>query len=296
MMDADAALEFVDQLVYTKTGKHLNDLERKVFIGSWEGRTYREIYPFKPEHIEKNVGFKLWNFFSKASYEDFGKRDIRGPLERAINRKKQIAIIYREQNPDAQIAKTLGQSVQRAGDPFLANLDTVSNVGDSWVSQLEAKLTCCDYGEIPSHHYGPSVETEHMFLPLTRELREPYSALRANDQYCHGTIAPQTPHPSIDKPDDSFDDTVHSTDSRWHSNALYMRKGTPLTVTSLGSSLQRPNNSADGDGIQSPTVQSGATLSLDADVDSDHLHSTPLHSPCTLLASRHNCAHTLHSA
>ncbi|WP_228015641.1 hypothetical protein [Leptolyngbya ectocarpi] len=63
-MDADAALEFVDQLVYVKTERHLNDLERQVFLGSWEGKTYEEIYPVKPDYIEKSVGYRLWQKLS----------------------------------------------------------------------------------------------------------------------------------------------------------------------------------------------------------------------------------------
>ena len=43
VMDADAALEFADCLVYAHNNKHLNDLERQVFIGSWQGKTYEDI-------------------------------------------------------------------------------------------------------------------------------------------------------------------------------------------------------------------------------------------------------------
>ena len=144
-MDADAALEFVDRLVYAKTDKHLNDLERQVFLGSWQGKTYEEIYPFKTEYIEKSVGYKLWHKISDALGERITKKRLKGSIERAIRQQKQIAIIYREQMPDARIVETLRQTAQSVGRPFLANLDTVSNAGDSWANQLEAKLTCCRY-------------------------------------------------------------------------------------------------------------------------------------------------------
>ncbi len=55
-MDVEEALEFIDQLVYVKTGKHLNDLEREVFSGSWQGHTYEKMYPINPEYVEKDVG------------------------------------------------------------------------------------------------------------------------------------------------------------------------------------------------------------------------------------------------
>lgn len=144
-MDADAALEFVDQLVYAKTEKRLNDLERQVFLGSWHGKTYEEIYPFKAEYIEKSVGYRLWHKLSDVLGEKITKKRLKGSVKRAIKQQKQIAIIYRQQTPDAQIAETLEQTVQAAGHPFLANLDTVSSTGGSWASQLEAKLTCCSH-------------------------------------------------------------------------------------------------------------------------------------------------------
>ncbi|ESA38534.1 serine threonine protein kinase [Leptolyngbya sp. Heron Island J] len=146
-IDADAALEFVDRLVYSKTEKHLSDLERKVFVGSWEGKTYEEIYPFKPDYIEKSVGYKLWHKISDALGERLTKKRLRGAIERAIKQQtpKQITIIYRDQVPDAQLAETIGNAVQPDSYPFLANLDTVSNNGSGWVSHLETKLTSCHY-------------------------------------------------------------------------------------------------------------------------------------------------------
>jgi hypothetical protein len=86
-MEADEALELADEFVYAKLGKHLNDLEREVFLGSWQGKTYEEIYPLNPSYIEKYVGYKLWQKFSEVLGEKVTKKKIHGALERA---KKQI--------------------------------------------------------------------------------------------------------------------------------------------------------------------------------------------------------------
>lgn len=59
-MDAQEALDYIDDLIFAKFGKHLNDLERDVFIGSWQDKTYKEIHPLNPEYIEKLVGYQLW--------------------------------------------------------------------------------------------------------------------------------------------------------------------------------------------------------------------------------------------
>ncbi|CAD5940583.1 putative WD repeat-containing protein slr0143 [Planktothrix tepida] len=81
-MDAKVALEWVDQLVFEHQGKHLNDLEREVFLGSWDGKSYLEIYPLNPTYIEKYVGYKLWQKISQALGDKVTKKTIRGAVER----------------------------------------------------------------------------------------------------------------------------------------------------------------------------------------------------------------------
>ena len=112
---------------------------------SWQGKTYEEIYPFKAEYIETSVGYRLWHKLSGVLGEKITKKRLKGSVERAIKQQRQIAIIYREQTPDAQLAEAFGQAVQTMGHPFLANLDTVSSSGSRWASQLEARLTGCHY-------------------------------------------------------------------------------------------------------------------------------------------------------
>lgn len=76
-MDAKAALEWIDQLIFEHQGKHLNDLEREVFIGSWEGKSYHEIYPLNPSYIEKYVGYKLWQKISQTFGEKVTKKRLK---------------------------------------------------------------------------------------------------------------------------------------------------------------------------------------------------------------------------
>ena len=85
-MDVQEALELVDRLIFTKSGKHLSDLERAVFSGSWQGLTYEEIYPVNPEYVEKQVGYKLWQKLSNVCGEKVTKKQFRGALERSLQR------------------------------------------------------------------------------------------------------------------------------------------------------------------------------------------------------------------
>ncbi|MEA5451215.1 hypothetical protein VB780_21725 [Leptolyngbya sp. CCNP1308] len=77
-----AALVLVDNALLQAVGQRLNDLESSIFLGSWEGKTYDEIYPSNPEYIEKSVGYKLWKKLSIALGEKVSKKRIRGAVMR----------------------------------------------------------------------------------------------------------------------------------------------------------------------------------------------------------------------
>lgn len=144
-LDADTALDFTDRLVYIKTAKHLSDLERQVFRGSWQGKTYEKIDSERADYIEKQVGYRLWKKLSDVLDEKITKKRLKGSVERAFKEQEKITIIYRDQMPDIKLAKTLRQSVQPFCYPFLANLDASSNFKGTWGNQLESNFADCDY-------------------------------------------------------------------------------------------------------------------------------------------------------
>ncbi|MEM8641143.1 MAG: AAA-like domain-containing protein [Cyanobacteria bacterium P01_G01_bin.54] len=107
-MDAIEALKLTDQWVFAKTGKHLNDLEREVFCGSWEGKTYEQIYPLNPQYVEKSVGYKLWQKLSGVFGEKVTKKTIRGAIERrSRSLSPSCRVLIGTGDEDATIAQTL---------------------------------------------------------------------------------------------------------------------------------------------------------------------------------------------
>ncbi len=148
-MDVEEALEFVDQLVYVKTGKHLNDLEREVFSGSWQGHTYEKMYPINPEYVEKDVGYKLWKKLSNVLGEKVTKKSLRGAIERA---KKQIKIFisHRSQEPDLTLAEKFCEALKAVGhQAFMATVGVnppfCPPSGEDWFAHIDAELKQCDY-------------------------------------------------------------------------------------------------------------------------------------------------------
>lgn len=149
-MDFQEALEFVDELTHAKTGKHLNDLEREVFIGSWQGRTYEEIYPHNPEYIEKYVGYKLWQKLSIVLGEKVTKKKIQGAIARTWQRQKKVFISHRHQEPDLSLAIELQNAIAKSGyQAFMAPVKTRSStcplLEEEWLAQIDQQLANCDY-------------------------------------------------------------------------------------------------------------------------------------------------------
>lgn len=149
-MDFQEALEFVDGLTYAKTDKHLNDLEREVFIGSWQGKTYEEIYPHNPEYIEKYVGYKLWQKLSTVLGEKVTKKKIQGAIARTLQRQKGVFISHRHQQPDLSLAIELQSAIAKSGyQGLMAPVKTRSStrpiLEEEWLAQIDQQLANCDY-------------------------------------------------------------------------------------------------------------------------------------------------------
>ncbi len=166
-MNFEEALQFVENLVYTKTGKHLNDLERQVFVGSWQGHTYEHIYPSNPEYVEKDVGYKLWQKLTNVLGEKVTKKKVQGAIERSHARQKllqvepknerilrlseirRVFISYCRQEPDFSLAVELSEGITTAGHQvFMANIgpaDLNQKSAKDWLSQIDVQLEQCEY-------------------------------------------------------------------------------------------------------------------------------------------------------
>ncbi|MEL6854809.1 MAG: tetratricopeptide repeat protein [Cyanobacteria bacterium J06607_13] len=86
-MGIDAALEYADQLLYERTGKHLSDLQSYILQQTWQGRTYSQVAThagYSEGHV-KDVASQLWKHLSDALGERITKGNLRSRL---INRLK----------------------------------------------------------------------------------------------------------------------------------------------------------------------------------------------------------------
>ncbi|MBE9095318.1 hypothetical protein [Tychonema sp. LEGE 07203] len=86
-MDIREVLEFVDQVVYDKTGKRLNDLQRGIIEGTLNRLKYAEIadsYRLSEGHV-KDRGYELLQMLSDVFDEPVDKHNLKSVLERKGN-------------------------------------------------------------------------------------------------------------------------------------------------------------------------------------------------------------------
>ncbi|NEQ68982.1 MAG: hypothetical protein F6K21_26455 [Symploca sp. SIO2D2] len=86
-MNIHGLLQFVDEAVYLKTSKHLNDLQRGIIEGTLKRQKYSEIaevYGCTAGHA-KDVGYELLQMLSDVFNESVDKGNLKSVLERQGN-------------------------------------------------------------------------------------------------------------------------------------------------------------------------------------------------------------------
>ncbi len=78
-MNLKEVIKLADDLVFARTGKHLNDLQETILRGTWEDEDYKEIAKAvnRSEDRVREVGMELWQILSK----ELGKRVSKSNLK-----------------------------------------------------------------------------------------------------------------------------------------------------------------------------------------------------------------------
>jgi hypothetical protein len=86
-MDSPQILQFVDEVVYTNTGKRLNNLQRKIISGILNRQRYADVaetYGYSSQHVKK-ASYELLQMLSEVFGEPVKKSNLESVLERHIN-------------------------------------------------------------------------------------------------------------------------------------------------------------------------------------------------------------------
>jgi hypothetical protein len=82
-MDIQEVLQWTDEQVFAKTGKHLDSLQKAILEGTWQRQKYGEIaenYNCSHDHVKKQA-WKLWKVLSDILEEDIKQSNLRSIFE-----------------------------------------------------------------------------------------------------------------------------------------------------------------------------------------------------------------------
>ena len=83
-MNLKEVLKLADEIVFTKTGQHLDDLQAAVLRGTLQRETYKQIaknFDCSESNI-RQIGSELWQILSEQLGEDVSKSNFRSAMER----------------------------------------------------------------------------------------------------------------------------------------------------------------------------------------------------------------------
>ncbi|MCT7973158.1 NB-ARC domain-containing protein [Laspinema olomoucense] len=85
-MKIQDALQWTDEFIFDRTGKHLDSLQRAILEGVWEHKGYQDIaeeYHCSSDHVRKSAS-ELWKLLSELLGEDVKKKNLRSLIENKI--------------------------------------------------------------------------------------------------------------------------------------------------------------------------------------------------------------------
>ncbi|NEO33544.1 MAG: hypothetical protein F6K36_24585 [Symploca sp. SIO3C6] len=88
-------VKFTDSAVFSKTGKHLSNIETMVLQGTWKGLKYPQIAAengYTIEYLKNDIGPKLWKRLSETFGEKIKKANVKVVLQRRLDSEEKIEV------------------------------------------------------------------------------------------------------------------------------------------------------------------------------------------------------------
>jgi hypothetical protein len=84
LMDVEEILKFADNLVFTKTGKHLDNVQEAILLGAWQAQKYPKIAEEAhcSEGHARDVASELWKILSDVLGESVNKSNFKSTFKR----------------------------------------------------------------------------------------------------------------------------------------------------------------------------------------------------------------------
>ncbi|MCU0552757.1 MAG: AAA-like domain-containing protein [Leptolyngbya sp. Prado105] len=134
-MDVETAIALADNLILKSTGKPMNDLQRIVFRGAWQGKSFTEIHQdcrdrCGLDHLMRNVGPELWKLLSEVTRTKVTKNHLQGAFSNLTGSERIQDRIYIDRNPHEQNCKT---EILKPG--ALIRIRAAQEMGKTWLME-----------------------------------------------------------------------------------------------------------------------------------------------------------------
>jgi len=86
VMNWQELLDYVDKLLFSQTGQHLDDLQSSILKGVLENQKYKQIAEqcYRTEGHVKDEAYELWKKLSETLGEDVNKSNFRATIQRNV--------------------------------------------------------------------------------------------------------------------------------------------------------------------------------------------------------------------
>lgn len=162
-MDVPQILQFVDEAVYTKTDKHLNDLQRRIIRGILKRQKYADVsetYGYSTQHVKK-VSHELWQMLSHVFGEQVKKSNLESVLERQIY----VNITFGNKNPHNKNNVSIG-SINSCPASCIANPEKSEPETSDFQQQSNNQTTILTIDKLRKFGLNNEQIAEALELPL----------------------------------------------------------------------------------------------------------------------------------
>ena len=156
-MDVKEVLRFAEDLVLSKTGEHLDDLQEAILRGAWKGQRYSKIAEEShcTEGHVRNVASELWQVLSDVLGEELNKSNFKTTLERC--RFSIISSKFAKDCTQINNVNVCGDTLQPPEIPK----DRSPSTPTSDTSQPQTRLVLADAPHISSLSDSPDGDSSH---------------------------------------------------------------------------------------------------------------------------------------
>ena len=170
MDNTDEILEYIENVIYIKTGEHFNDTQKIILQESWNKtkKTYEQIaveLGYSGNYIKQGVGPKLWRLLSKACGEKVTKTNLHSVVNRWIK------------------SQTAGEAYNNRGQSIQLSLEKELEFQSVDIETVESSCKCVYEEKKPLA--GADLEFPQDSVPLDSAL---YIVRGNHEERCYQTI------------------------------------------------------------------------------------------------------------